>query len=1141
MKPVLNAGRHLSILSATLASLAGLHAVEFAGTPQFRMIYDYDMSIADFVNQGKGWSGSTWWNNTILTNVTLAAASLVNNSTTPGISVVYTGTPLALNITGRSVSSQGITDIPSSSSFRISNSYGNTIPLSSAIAFKLWDQTNLNNPYSVNGVDVPFNHSPAISPIDRESRVEFSINEIVNGIDIAELLYDVQNRLIFTDADQPNFFSLGQFGIAITALNNANGIWQYSFDLLDETGSVNPNRIWINVDTIDTKALLLAPLADASFPDGFQHARLRFLPNPDSALPPTPFSALTFKVWDRMDEHVPFDANLHSVGSYVTLPSTAGSTSPYSDASISVTLGLNHAPMFTEANDYSYGQITVDGLSSTTFTVRELMNSQIQDYFYDADEDDLGISITQLPELGTWQYDDGDGAFDITSFDFDDGEGGARWLYLTPDTKLTYTPPLLEVFSTSLIQENPFTSLTYFTTDLSFKAWDNASNSFSGSRYPEESGGISHLSLGGVSEVTLNVTAPPLNHAPELNPDVSPYNLGSVIYSGFSSEISVSTLAYCYLDLDTDEAPPGIAILQPSTAHGLWSFKKYGDDAWTPIEGAPIGDAWYLEGNIQLQFEFNGNADGEPEILEYYGWDATDETSPPTKNGTHAPLPRLLGEFSSVSALTHTAHIALEQATQSIYFDEITSHTLGDAPFSITGISGGSSEQPVTFTSSNTSVATISSDGSIVTVVGVGSTDITAHQAGTNNYLAADDVTQTLIVNPAEIVISEINFNFPHANPEMPLSLLTVANQPFSFLAHAESLPDHAPILFSMGIGETDVPLSETNSVTVGEIEWSYTIINANTFLIQGRYLTTILEPINNFPVRIFATANNDTVPKHLDLSLTILPNTSTRFTDSLAIPSLPTTGIGEDARFSAIGGGTTLGVEHILEKFRQVDHTQARAWAWDPRIGSGGDYVELPDQPSGGLKPEHALFVVTRIDLGLDLNGVPYALPFAMTLFPGWNFLSVPPLTTDGTNIQRIHDWSNFIIQSQTGDALNFSSYVSDRPYWWNGSNYIQVDTLNSFQGYWIHNDNTTETVRLIRVPGLSVASKHTTNKALLLSARQSSVENTPPSPPSSGASSSAEDSASKACGLGSGIAGLGMMLLMALRAFVVRTGTKR
>jgi ELWxxDGT repeat protein len=58
----------------------------------------------------------------------------------------------------------------------------------------------------------------------------------------------------------------------------------------------------------------------------------------------------------------------------------------------------------------------------------------------------------------------------------------------------------------------------------------------------------------------------------------------------------------------------------------------------------------------------------------------------------------------------------------------------------------------INYASSNTNVATVS--GSIITIVGLGTTIITASQAGNSNYNSASDVTQTLTVNKGSQTIT---------------------------------------------------------------------------------------------------------------------------------------------------------------------------------------------------------------------------------------------------------------------------------------------------------------------------------------------------------------------------------------------------
>ncbi len=91
-------------------------------------------------------------------------------------------------------------------------------------------------------------------------------------------------------------------------------------------------------------------------------------------------------------------------------------------------------------------------------------------------------------------------------------------------------------------------------------------------------------------------------------------------------------------------------------------------------------------------------------------------------------------------------NVAVDLANQSISFDFLDPKQFDDASFDLTASS--TSGLPVTYTSGNESVATIS--GSTVTIVGVGSTTITASQDGNSNYYAAGSVNRTLNVSKAD-------------------------------------------------------------------------------------------------------------------------------------------------------------------------------------------------------------------------------------------------------------------------------------------------------------------------------------------------------------------------------------------------------
>jgi uncharacterized protein YjdB len=100
---------------------------------------------------------------------------------------------------------------------------------------------------------------------------------------------------------------------------------------------------------------------------------------------------------------------------------------------------------------------------------------------------------------------------------------------------------------------------------------------------------------------------------------------------------------------------------------------------------------------------------------------------------------------SPASATNNSIQIVAPLVTPTLTSMSPITKTFGDANFAITAPTSASSGA-ITFASSDTSVATIS--GATVTIVGAGSTTITASQAASGNYLPATTTT-TLTVSKA--------------------------------------------------------------------------------------------------------------------------------------------------------------------------------------------------------------------------------------------------------------------------------------------------------------------------------------------------------------------------------------------------------
>ncbi|SHG14351.1 ABC-type hemin transport system, substrate-binding protein [Flavobacterium fluvii] len=107
-------------------------------------------------------------------------------------------------------------------------------------------------------------------------------------------------------------------------------------------------------------------------------------------------------------------------------------------------------------------------------------------------------------------------------------------------------------------------------------------------------------------------------------------------------------------------------------------------------------------------------------------------------------------QFTVVDGLPVEITLSRVLTSQTVTFEALPTKITTDAAFDLTATA--SSNLPVTYTSSNTDVATIS--GSNVTIVGKGTTIITAKQEGDDIYGAATAVEQTLTVNPAAQTIT---------------------------------------------------------------------------------------------------------------------------------------------------------------------------------------------------------------------------------------------------------------------------------------------------------------------------------------------------------------------------------------------------
>ncbi len=186
-------------------------------------------------------------------------------------------------------------------------------------------------------------------------------------------------------------------------------------------------------------------------------------------------------------------------------------------------------------------------------------------------------------------------------------------------------------------------------------------------------------------------------------------------------------------------------------------------DIWTPTAT--------LDKSFNIKFSNWNGGSGEANAIQFSTTNVSSPSLPNPNPGTwislDIPLTSMPGLRNDLVQFVITSDLGI------VYYDNlylwkapaavgtptisfaIPEKASGDASFSLVSpIITSNSAGAFTFSSSNTSVATIS--GSTVTIVGVGSTTITANQAANGSYNAST-ATATLIVNPAAAPVPQTN------------------------------------------------------------------------------------------------------------------------------------------------------------------------------------------------------------------------------------------------------------------------------------------------------------------------------------------------------------------------------------------------
>ncbi|NVK43754.1 MAG: MBG-2 domain-containing protein, partial [Oceanospirillaceae bacterium] len=216
-----------------------------------------------------------------------------------------------------------------------------------------------------------------------------------------------------------------------------------------------------------------------------------------------------------------------------------------------------------------------------------------------------------------------------------------------------------------------------------------------------------------------------------------------------STDLSEITLSLDQTDFDCDALGDNSGVLKVTDANGNYSTAGMTITVLDTITPTVLTQdiTLYLDEAGTVSFTKNDIDNGSSDNCSFtLSLDKTAFTNSDLGDNTVT----LTATDDSGNSRSAQATVTVAKGTQTITFNALSAKTYGDASFSLGATA--SSGLDVSYTSSDTDVATIS--GSTLTIIGAGATTITASQAGDDNYVAANNVQQTLTVNKMALTIT---------------------------------------------------------------------------------------------------------------------------------------------------------------------------------------------------------------------------------------------------------------------------------------------------------------------------------------------------------------------------------------------------
>jgi surface protein len=193
---------------------------------------------------------------------------------------------------------------------------------------------------------------------------------------------------------------------------------------------------------------------------------------------------------------------------------------------------------------------------------------------------------------------------------------------------------------------------------------------------------------------------------------------------------------------------------------------------------------------------------------------------------------------------TQSATLTVAQISPSLGTFTIQSVKFGDAPFQLTAPSSLNNTGAFTYTSSDSTVASVTSGG-FVTIVKTGSTTITVTQASSRNYLGGtQSATLTVTQGNPTITFNPITVTYldsPYTLPSSSSGSNPYSNNPGSFIQYTSSDPTVASIsgytVTILKAGTTTITATQASSANyLGGSQTGTFTVNKKQAIISGNF-----------------------------------------------------------------------------------------------------------------------------------------------------------------------------------------------------------------------------------------------------------------------------------------------------------------